>query len=1607
MSIDPIEATKQITDKYCSYLSTNFYLNDTELQEKFQNKLEPEIFVKGPILEATPPFEKGNTLKDLINEGLLSKKFELLESEDLPLDRPLYKHQEKAIRNIINKNKNAVVATGTGSGKTEIFMITILNYLFKQQENSELGPGVRALLLYPMNALANDQLKRMRTLLKNCPEITFGRYTGETEENYRSARDKYKQMYHEEPLDNEFISRDKMKETPPHILLTNYAMLEYLMLRPSDHIFFDGSYADDWKFIVLDEAHTYDGAKGIEISMLIRRLKDRVVGNIPGEIKCIATSATLGNSDSDFKDVADFSNKLFGEHFDENDVIGPERKIENFDGSWGKPSYLLYQSWQDIINQNDTDKITALIESGVNHNVPVDVLEESRNRCEGDYQKFLYHVLKGDDNLISLRNLLEEEPHSTDNIANKIFPDVSNQKNVLVSLVDLSVKAKHHRDDQSLIPARYHLFVKAIEGAYLSILPEKEIYLERREYIDDGDKKYPVFEIANCINCGSIYLVGETETGINNKKIFKQPGQKYHDDPKNLEYYLLINSNVELLPDNEDEEIILNNDQKNNKHLICAACGSIDKSNVINDICDCGKNNYIEVVKVNSKNGNVHKCPACTKTRTKGTVVRRFLQSKDAIASVLATSLYQQIPEKKLSNPGTGEHTNIDEWDPINNSVNNSNSDTSRQLLVFSDNRQDAAFFAPYLNRTYSKILRRRLILKTLDENSDKLVDNDWWIGDLVNPLKKQLKQFNLYPHLSPQEQENEIWKWLLYELLGIDSDMGLQGMGFIGFTLVKPDKWVPPPPLKKEPWNLSDDEIWILYQILLDSFRKYGAIHFPDVVDPKDEFFSPKNNESYFREFGSSKTKNIKSWVPNSDSHLNTRLDFLMRLSKKLGVNKDKKELIDLLKNIWKTLALNKADRSSYPWYDYFKPKELKGEGISYQLEHKFWKINYTKAHDTQWYYCDKCQKLTLFNLKGVCPTYRCEGTLRKCDPEELYKDNHYWNLYSNLDPMKLIAEEHTAQLTNEVAADLQTKFINGEVNVLSCSTTFELGVDVGELESVFMRNVPPSAANYVQRAGRSGRRTDSTAFVLTFCKRSSHDITHFNNPMKLVSGEIKPPFFEIENEKIIKRHMYSIALAKFWKIHNDKFKNVDTFFFDNKGPEYLKDYLDSKPKDIQDSLYRIVPETLHDAVGVDDWSWINGLLDDNKGVLTKAKHEVESDVNSLTQVWDERYKEGKRSDYLLRTINTIKKKPLINYLSSHNVLPKYGFPVDVVNLEIFHHSDEANNLELNRDLKIALSEYAPSNKIVAGGKLWTSRYLKKVPHRELPKYKYVICSNCHRYQRVLANSNESLDHCKSCDAPLTGNERTFVIPEFGFIVSRSKPEKIGEKEPKKSFTTRNYYSGESNKNNELVLPLKSAIQLRAISASHAWMSVINHAGWQSFKICNRCGYTVLGNDKVDTHEDPWGKTCNGRFIKSDLGHEYMTDILQINLEGYSNDNDEFWFSLLYAILEGASSTLGIDRSEIDGCLYSYKGDPTSPAILLFDDVPGGAGHVKRITQDKETISNILESTYTKMSNCNCGGEDGNSSCYACLRNYKNQFCHDMLYRSEVMRFLEKYFFD
>ena len=350
MPLDAVSAATSTRDSLVEYLLAAYPINDAALRRGFEELLrQPGTISQDPYLEGNQPYEAGQTIRQLTSKGLLDQRLmELFEP-----DRPLYAHQEAAVVATVQEKANIVVATGTGSGKTECFLIPMLQLLLQDPR-----PGMQALILYPMNALVNDQVKRLRKLLCNQNDgpnlIRFGFYTSRTEKNHGKAEEALrrelegterqellslfdetdrKRMIGAAPAELvekaaarvmrvQAISREEIWKAPPQILITNYSMLEHMLMRPKERgdIFESSKY---FSMLILDEAHTYTGSTGTEVAMLLRRFKLAMGIETTGQIQAIATSASLGDPREEGikKKVCSFASQLFDEPFAEEHLI--------------------------------------------------------------------------------------------------------------------------------------------------------------------------------------------------------------------------------------------------------------------------------------------------------------------------------------------------------------------------------------------------------------------------------------------------------------------------------------------------------------------------------------------------------------------------------------------------------------------------------------------------------------------------------------------------------------------------------------------------------------------------------------------------------------------------------------------------------------------------------------------------------------------------------------------------------------------------------------------------------------------------------------------------------------------------------------------------------------------------------------------------------------------------------------------------------------------------------------------------------------------------------------------------------------------------------------
>ena len=301
----------------------------------------------------------------------------------------------------------------------------------------------------------------------------------------------------------------------------------------------------------------------------------------------------------------------------------------------------------------------------------------------------------------------------------------------------------------------------------------------------------------------------------------------------------------------------------------------------------------------------------------------------------------------------------------------------------------------------------------------------------------------------------------------------------------------------------------------------------------------------------------------------------------------------------------------------------------------------------------CDTCRTLAWFMVADVCPTYQCRGTIR---PVQAGADRgHYAALYKSYVLVPMTTEEHTAQWAMDKGTEIQTRFVTGDINVLSCSTTFELGVDVGEVEAVLLRNVPPSPANYVQRAGRAGRRTGAAAMVVTLAQRRNHDLAWFARPEAMVSGVVAPPRIILDNPILARRHAHSVAFAAYQRRAESRTAG-DFFLPDASGGTRDADFLEwlhTHPSDLGEALVRITPDGAAALIDLAGWGWVDALVADDPrdptfGWLRRAGDEVRGDAGRLAELIDDaagrqEFKAAERLKWQRRTLvgaNIVKKR-------------------------------------------------------------------------------------------------------------------------------------------------------------------------------------------------------------------------------------------------------------------------------------------------------------------------------------------------------------------------------
>lgn len=1621
---NPIETARALSEAYQEYLTSTIHFDDSDFQSQFETIAKQENFLtKGPFLEAAPPYKLGKTVCELVDEGTLCKDMLLLgggDSRRFDPDRPLYLHQQRAIEKAV-RGKNYAVATGTGSGKTESFLLPILNDILSEFEKGEVTPGVRALLLYPMNALANDQMERLRILLEGTP-VTFGRFTGDTEEEPENALASWRQEIERrqghwdcegKKPDNEILSRKEMRATPPHILLTNYSMLEYLLLRPEDAPFFGSAFGGNWRHIAIDEAHVYTGTLGTEIALLLRRLKARIAcetGAAP-KLHCYATSATMGGSD-DAPKIAEFAANLFGEHFDDAGedigvIRGETDPVVNDLSSepWGALDFRAWGELRDVLadceeNERSTE-LRTLIERYAG-------LEQAELFSRADTSELgLGAVLLGERSTAALVRAVSDQPFDLTGrgSANLKCPCLEgltkdDASQTLSAMVEVLAHAQRSKG-VPVLASRYHFFLRAPEGLFVNLANHQLSGVKMVSQETDGIA-VPVYEIAACRHCGQAYILGSSAQGPDGQYEWLNPHHKGTDADEEFvprDYFRLV-------PEGESA------DEDERPLWLCPLCGTL------HDEAEGGPHRFDhqEISRVLIAYGcsteDEAKCHHCNYASP--IAIQSARVSSEAVGSLVCSVLVRRIPPFK-------KDESIVEDDPFACIGNTEAQKRSGNVICFSDNRQDAAFLAASMQNTMATICHRQLVRQAVDACSKS--SKGCLPSEVVDWISAR-RQEGLFDSGGNERAQAEAW--VIDNLCDEASRISLEGLGVIRIEPTDYCDWVYGDDGQKVIQGylgnrLSDSDSWVTAKdfslfalICLDSLKSESALLISDGVSRfrrghnkntcpfvLDEDIVPKNKR-YIRFAGTL-----------GASSENNRSNFVRRYARGIyGIGVSREDAYRILRQVGDFIIRSFREIPKLQG-------RLSEKAGAFAFDPDTWKLYPHSVSDTV-YLCDTCGCLTHIDTHGICQTRNCMGKVHAMTYAEAEgKDRYYKRLYCE-EALPTVVEEHTAQLSREHASKIQNAFICGDVNVLSCTTTFELGVDVGDLRAVYLCNVPPSPANYAQRAGRVGRRAGRPGFAVTFCRLRPHDRTCFDDPAHEISGRTAVPICYLNNEPIALRHVFAIALSSYFRYLEMQGSGTAPSHWYNyflslaeespKGLRDMREYLEGHPVDVERQLRSVFSNDVDASsmvysLGIDTWKWIELLLapldSDEPGRLSLAHSIKHDDYRRVEGALRDARNHSKRGK-LETLLGELVKQWTIPLLAENGVLPKYGFPTDIVELDMPGQNQYFNGtkkLQLQRGLRLAVREYAPGSLVVADKKLWKSTGVKiplgrKLIHRRYGRCKNPSCKSKPFLWPIDDLSAEQTAKCPACGADVALS-RTMIEPSFGFVGEEVKAG-VGSRRPRSKGFSATYFSQHWTGEQTIGDTAFPGGSVRTKFASNGELCVINTNNEAGFNMCSKCGR--VAKDRLDKgfHADGCfnhGKQPN-EYIHA-IGASFRSDVLELvfEIKASLETDDDAWESTMWALRAAASDVLDIPGSEIGSTMYDIQGG--GKALMLYDDVPGGAGHAERL---REGLEDLIEAAYKRVANCECG-ED--TCCYGCIGSYFNQSRQSHLSRGAAKRIL------
>lgn len=1642
-----------IKNKLIDYISTVYLGKNDSLRSACINELErPGVLFQKPYIEANHAYlqiRNGIDKADIPRD--VKKILQEMINRNLGVFANPYLHQVESLENYYH-GKDLFVSTGTGSGKTECFMWPMVTKLVMEQMHSPdtwKRRGVRTIMLYPMNALVSDQMGRLRKMIGNgehgfhdiihqlAPDARvpqFGMYTGRTpypgdqskQEDSKYAetlrRDvlnqpeevkdklrelgKYPSKYNLEdfvdrletnksiitdPRDAELVTRQEMQNFCPDILITNYSMLEYMLMRPIEQSIWKStrdwlkSSKDNKLLFVIDEAHMYRGSAGGEVALLIRRVLHKLKIE-RDRVQFILTSASVPSGADDR--IYEFACALSAQNEKKNSFVIIRGKDEDIDLTADEfdPSVLMDYDLDKLQSEWEVRK-AAIKDFGKRLNFELSCDFDDSKAVE----KWLYKQLS---RLNPMRRIMKEtrgKAISFEELASKTFPDAEDSvaQKATSTLLAVAPLAKNQYN-QVLYPARLHMLFRGLQGIFACANPSCEcknhdgsmglgrIYLTKPGVRCSCGSM--IYELYNERSCGALFLHGYIDISEGDSPfVWNEIGVQPNSNFKEVFFYIIPNDGT----------------FKRRKDVTVAWLNTVSgRLDVYDD--HTGEEGFIHVaytttpVEEHPNLWTFKTCPKCEKRNFSAT--NFVTKGNEPFFNLVSEQFYIQPPVPKYANlPNQG-----------------------RKVLLFSDSRQRAAVLARDLTKAADGDVMRKALtiaakeLQEWSEANDKVPTLSllytfflkvayehglrFFYGNneikLADDLKKMAKKYKRY------EEKNKPIKYDIISSTTFSS---------------KPDQY-----------NEH------LLRQLCSNFRSLTDAGLcwvepcdndDDTYDTIEEEFEDADIDMSLEEF----KVLFSAWameIMTSEYALGSDIsDFIRRkvtlYHQKMGLP-DKTKLPPRIKDLLIEHGYSKEQTEVIA--EQLSRFLAQGtDSPNYYLNLNTVALHYGVNH--KWYKCPRCSGIFPYTIWGKC-AHCGKGTPQLMKNDD-FRGVNFWRApvlrAVDGDPRALMTrintEEHTAQLshkdqrentwstTEEFEMRFQNVLVNDDrpVDILSCTTTMEVGIDIGSLTAVGLRNIPPMRENYQQRAGRAGRKSAAISTIVTYADNRPHDSYYFHNPEKIISGEPRAPWIDVKNLKLVFRHLNVMLVTEFFDeigtgVDHEK---IDDFFMNEYNQ--FKDYI--KRKEIKSSaLKSLVP---------------SGITLDIEQYKKNFIYEMDA-LEDKVKKFPENYQENEKSS-----------KTILDTLLEAGIFPTYSFPKDVVG---FYVEDQKGNKIVQkpeRSLDMAISEYAPGRIIVINKETYKSGgiysfYSKfKANEEETPARTYF---DSKEYYRTLYYCDKQscnwmgLTPTKTC--PFCGGtdikEKQLLKP-WGFAPLGGTKQNGDNENAEMSYAEDPSYSITPAENE--MINVTTYDNLRYSKRSEDPLIILNKGPrGRGFMVCTDCGAAVPGDNSelLKKIRQPYfhpykSHICqHPHVVNTYLGNQFRTDMVVYEIALDNNkvnvETRGLWIqragqTLAEAMVLAGGRLLDIEFNEIKSgyrLRYDNKKKKTYVDVFLFDSLSSGAGYCSALADSTEEL---LEKTRAVLTDCpaNC-----DSACHDCLMHYWNQRVHDKLDRFAALNLLD-----